>query len=179
MQNMLVLSCLTYLDPSHQSFKRYSCMTCFFEVVFHVNAFIGWMLDPHWYQEKQNLAEIIQMFHQTKARQLSMQSDANSLTAYPEYILAYLVHALAHHSCPNIDECKDVKAFEVLYRYLYLLLEHNFTYDMVCMWWMSKFYYRGTRRETRKWKGIFLKFFLNEFSWSKRDGEVLLHDYHI
>ncbi|XP_048323371.1 sister chromatid cohesion protein PDS5 homolog A [Ziziphus jujuba] len=73
-------------------------------------------------EEKQNLAEIIQMFHQTKARQLSMQSDANSLTAYPEYILAYLVHALAHHSCPNIDECKDVKAFEVLYRQLHLIL---------------------------------------------------------
>lgn len=57
------------------------------------------------------------MYHQTKTRQLSMQSDGNSLTAYPEYILPYLVHAFAHHSCPNIDECKDVKAFELLYRY--------------------------------------------------------------
>ncbi|KAM6585541.1 hypothetical protein CsatB_012543 [Cannabis sativa] len=73
-------------------------------------------------EEKQNLADIIQMYHQTKARQLSIQSDANSLTAYPEYILAYLVHVLAHHSCPNIDECKDVKAYELLYRQLYLII---------------------------------------------------------
>ncbi|GMN36667.1 hypothetical protein TIFTF001_006193 [Ficus carica] len=67
-------------------------------------------------EEKQNLADIIQMYQQTKARQLSVQNDANSLTAYPENILPYLVHALAHHSCPNVDECKDVQAFEVLYR---------------------------------------------------------------
>ncbi|KAF4399484.1 hypothetical protein G4B88_022567 [Cannabis sativa] len=73
-------------------------------------------------EEKQNLADIIQLYHQTKARQLSIQSDANSLTAYPEYILAYLVHVLAHHSCPNIDECKDVKAYELLYRQLYLII---------------------------------------------------------
>ncbi|KAM1033682.1 hypothetical protein FF1_037151 [Malus domestica] len=74
-------------------------------------------------EEKQNLADIIQMFNQTKGRHLSMQqSDANSLTAYPEYILPYLVHALAHHSCPNIDECKDVKAFEPIYRQLHLFL---------------------------------------------------------
>ncbi|XP_062088082.1 sister chromatid cohesion protein PDS5 homolog A [Humulus lupulus] len=73
-------------------------------------------------EEKQNLADIIQMYHQTKARQLSIQSDANSLAAYPEYILPYLVHVLAHHSCPNIDECKDVKAYEVIYRQLYLIL---------------------------------------------------------
>lgn len=73
-------------------------------------------------EEKQNLADIIQMYQQTRARQLSVQSDANSFTAYPEYIIPYLVHALAHHSCPNVDECKDVQAFEVLYRQLYLIL---------------------------------------------------------
>ncbi|KAL5574829.1 hypothetical protein UlMin_016528 [Ulmus minor] len=73
-------------------------------------------------EEKQNLADIIQMYHQTKARQHNIQNDANSLTAYPEYLLPYLVHALAHHSCPNVDECKDVKAFELLYRQLYLIL---------------------------------------------------------
>ncbi|XP_062162943.1 sister chromatid cohesion protein PDS5 homolog A [Alnus glutinosa] len=73
-------------------------------------------------EEKQNLADIIQMYHQAKARQLSTQSDGNSLTAYPEYILPYLVHALAQHSCPNIDECKDVKAFELIYRKLYLII---------------------------------------------------------
>ena len=69
-------------------------------------------------QDKQNLADIIQMYHQAKARQHSVQSDGNSLTNYPEYILPFLVHALAHHSCPNIDECKDVKAFELIYRYI-------------------------------------------------------------
>ena len=69
-------------------------------------------------QDKQNLADIIQMYHQAKARQHSVQSDGNSLTNYPEYILPFLVHALAHHSCPNIDECKEVKAFELIYRYI-------------------------------------------------------------
>lgn len=73
-------------------------------------------------QDKQNLADIIQMYHQAKARQLSVQSDGNSLTNYPEYILPFLVHALAHHSCPNIDECKDVKAFELIYRYIRVYL---------------------------------------------------------
>ncbi|MFS7890440.1 putative sister chromatid cohesion protein Pds5 [Helianthus anomalus] len=39
----------------------------------------------------------------------------------PEYILPYLVHALAHHpSCPKIDECKDIKAYEPIYRKLYV-----------------------------------------------------------
>ena len=56
------------------------------------------------------------MHHQAKARQLSMQSETNSTTAYPEYILPYLVHALAHYSCPDVDECKDIKAYELVYR---------------------------------------------------------------
>ncbi|GMY36602.1 sister chromatid cohesion protein PDS5 homolog A isoform X4 [Fagus crenata] len=73
-------------------------------------------------EEKQNLADIIQICHQAKARQHTMPCDGNSLTAYPEYILPYLVHALAHHSCPNIDECKDVKAFELIYRQLHLII---------------------------------------------------------
>ncbi|KAG6641941.1 sister chromatid cohesion protein PDS5 homolog B-like [Carya illinoinensis] len=77
---------------------------------------------PELEEEKQNLADIIQMYHQTKSRQSSMQSDGNSLTAYPEYILPYFVHALAHHSCPDIDECKDVKAFELIYRQLHLII---------------------------------------------------------
>ncbi|KAF2306079.1 hypothetical protein GH714_011216 [Hevea brasiliensis] len=67
-------------------------------------------------EEKQNLADIIQMHYQAKARQLSVQSDASTSAAYPEDILPYLVHALAHHSCPDADECKDVKAFETIYR---------------------------------------------------------------
>ncbi|OMO76990.1 Armadillo-like helical [Corchorus capsularis] len=73
-------------------------------------------------EEKQNLADIFQMYQQAKARQVAIQSDTNSSTAYPEYILPYLVHALAHHSCPNPDECKDVKAFELIYRKLYLII---------------------------------------------------------
>ncbi|KAM7270907.1 hypothetical protein ACFE04_030121 [Oxalis oulophora] len=73
-------------------------------------------------EEKHNLADIIQMYHQTKARQISMQTDASSTTAYPEYILPYLVHALAHHSCPNVEECKNVEAYEPLYRKLYIMI---------------------------------------------------------
>lgn len=72
------------------------------------------------WQEKQNLADIIQMHHQMKARQISMQSDSTSLTAYPEYIIPYVVHTFAHHSCPDIAECKDVKGFEQVYRYVYI-----------------------------------------------------------
>ncbi|CBI33245.3 unnamed protein product, partial [Vitis vinifera] len=72
-------------------------------------------------EDKHNLGDIIQMYHQAKARQLSTQSDASSLV-YPEFILPYLVHALAHHSCPDIDECKDVKAFEPIYWKLHIFL---------------------------------------------------------
>uniref|UniRef100_A0A2P2LSP3 Uncharacterized protein MANES_08G068700 n=1 Tax=Rhizophora mucronata TaxID=61149 RepID=A0A2P2LSP3_RHIMU len=73
-------------------------------------------------EEKQNLADIIQMHYQAKSRQLPVQSDANPVATYPEYILPYLVHALAHHLCPCVDECKDVKAFEPIYRQLYFIL---------------------------------------------------------
>ncbi|QCD77306.1 sister chromatid cohesion protein PDS5 homolog A-A-like [Vigna unguiculata] len=73
-------------------------------------------------EDKQNLNDIIHMHHQTRAWQLSGQSDANSLTTYPEYILAYLVHALANISCPNIDDCKTVEAYDNLYRQLHLIL---------------------------------------------------------
>lgn len=78
---------------------------------------------PEYEEEKNNLYDIIQMCHQAKARQLTIPSGASSLMAYPEYILPYLVHALAHHpSFPSIDECKDVKAYELVYRKLYLFL---------------------------------------------------------
>lgn len=77
---------------------------------------------PEFEEEKQNLADIIQMHHQMKARQISVQSDANSFATYPEYIIPYLVHTFAHHSCPDIDECKDVKAFELVYRRLYFIV---------------------------------------------------------
>ncbi|KAJ4981397.1 hypothetical protein NE237_032234 [Protea cynaroides] len=78
---------------------------------------------PEFKEDKHNLVEIIQMCHQARARQLSMHCDANPLMVYPEYILPFLVHALAHHSlCPDIDDCKDVKAFEPVYWQLYLFL---------------------------------------------------------
>ncbi|KAF3451892.1 hypothetical protein FNV43_RR07988 [Rhamnella rubrinervis] len=108
-----------FLSKAHQHIKdrhldaKYACAFLF-------NIFGS--KSSEFQEEKQNLADIIQMYHQTKTRQLSVQSDGNALTAYPEYILPYLVHALAHHSCPNIDECKDVKAFELLYRQLHLVL---------------------------------------------------------
>ncbi|XP_027920522.1 sister chromatid cohesion protein PDS5 homolog A-like isoform X2 [Vigna unguiculata] len=73
-------------------------------------------------EDKQNLADIIQMHHQLKARQLSSQSDANSLATYPEYILPYLVHTLAHNSCPDVDDCKEFGAYDDIYRQFHLIL---------------------------------------------------------
>ncbi|KAL2524137.1 hypothetical protein Adt_09191 [Abeliophyllum distichum] len=74
-------------------------------------------------ENKRNLNDIIQMCQQGRARQVSIQSDANSPPLYPEYLLTYVVHALAHHSsCPNVDECKDIREYEAIYRQLYLLL---------------------------------------------------------
>jgi len=70
------------------------------------------------------------MHHQLKARQLSSQSDANSLATYPEYILPYLVHTLAHNSCPDVDDCKEFGAYDDIYRYQFLP-----TLDMV--FWMQ------------------------------------------
>ncbi|XP_016903052.2 sister chromatid cohesion protein PDS5 homolog A isoform X1 [Cucumis melo] len=108
-----------FLSKVHQYIKdrmldaKYSCA-----FLFNING-----SNPSEFgEEKQNLADIIQMHHQAKARQLSMQSETNPTTAYPEYILPYLVHALAHHSCPDVDECKDVKAYELVYRRLHLIL---------------------------------------------------------
>jgi sister chromatid cohesion protein PDS5 len=63
-------------------------------------------------QFKHNLIEVAQICQQVKMRQLSVQADVNLLTAYPEYILSYLVHALAHDpSTPNIEEHEKVEAF--------------------------------------------------------------------
>ncbi|XP_043693210.1 sister chromatid cohesion protein PDS5 homolog B-like [Telopea speciosissima] len=73
-------------------------------------------------EDKLNLVEIIQMCHQLRGP-FSRLCDGNPLMVYPEYILPFLVHTLAHHSsCPEIDDCKDVKAFEPVYRQLYLFL---------------------------------------------------------
>ncbi|XP_073299020.1 sister chromatid cohesion protein PDS5 homolog A-like [Primulina huaijiensis] len=74
-------------------------------------------------ENKRNLSDIIQMCWQSRARQILSQADGISSQFYPEYILPYVVHSLAHHrTFPNVDECKDVKMFEVLYRQLYLFL---------------------------------------------------------
>ncbi|ESQ39921.1 hypothetical protein EUTSA_v10000739mg [Eutrema salsugineum] len=72
-------------------------------------------------EEKQNLADIIQHSYQTKVRKVSAQTDAKSVSLYPHHILPYLVHALAHHSCPDVEKCKDVKEYEIIYRQLYLI----------------------------------------------------------
>ncbi|KAF8117115.1 hypothetical protein N665_0012s0121 [Sinapis alba] len=73
-------------------------------------------------EEKQNLADIIQHSYQTKVRKVSAQTDANTVSPYPYNILPYLVHALAHHSCPDVEKCKDVKEYEMIYRQLYLII---------------------------------------------------------
>ncbi|CAH8388720.1 unnamed protein product [Eruca vesicaria subsp. sativa] len=73
-------------------------------------------------EEKQNLGDIIQHSYQTKGRKVSTQTDANSVSLYPYNILPYLVHALAHHSCPDVEKCKDVKEYEMIYRQLYLII---------------------------------------------------------
>ncbi|XP_077237607.1 sister chromatid cohesion protein PDS5 homolog A-like isoform X2 [Tasmannia lanceolata] len=111
-----------FLSKVHQYIKerlldgKYACA-----FVFNING----SSPPEFKEAKHNLIEVVQMCQQLKARQLSMPSDTNSHTTvtYPEYILTYLVHALAHHpSCPNIDECKEVQAFEQVYRMLHLFL---------------------------------------------------------
>ncbi|KAG8385890.1 hypothetical protein BUALT_Bualt03G0092100 [Buddleja alternifolia] len=74
-------------------------------------------------ENKHNLNDIIQMCRQGRGRQISSQTDANSSPLYPENILPYVVHSLAHHpSFPDVDNCKDVKTFEAMYRQLYLFL---------------------------------------------------------
>ncbi|XP_074271941.1 sister chromatid cohesion protein PDS5 homolog A isoform X2 [Silene latifolia] len=72
-------------------------------------------------EDKHNLADVVHMCRQMKARQHSLQSDGNSQLSYPEYMLPFLVHALAHHPmCPSFNQCRDVRAVEPLYRILHL-----------------------------------------------------------
>ncbi|CAA0818018.1 binding [Striga hermonthica] len=74
-------------------------------------------------ENKRNLNDIIQMFRQGRGQHYSSQADPNSPSLYPEHLLLHVVHSLAHHpSFPNIDECKDAKAYEAMYRQLYLFL---------------------------------------------------------
>ncbi|XP_047942253.1 sister chromatid cohesion protein PDS5 homolog A [Salvia hispanica] len=74
-------------------------------------------------ENKRNLHDIIQMCRQGRGRQTSSQTDTDSSPHSPEYLLPYVVHSLAHHpSCPSIDESRDVKIFEEMYRKLYLFI---------------------------------------------------------
>jgi sister chromatid cohesion protein PDS5 len=70
-------------------------------------------------QCKHNLHEVVQICQQVKMRQLSLQADMNLLVAYPEYILAYLIHALAHDpSCPKFEEGVEINVFGPTYWYV-------------------------------------------------------------
>ncbi|KAM7525318.1 hypothetical protein LguiA_015220 [Lonicera macranthoides] len=107
-----------FLNKVHQYIKdrlldpKYAC-AFLFDIGSH---------SPDFEEDKQNLGDIIQIFQQGKARQPALQ-DVNSPVVFPVYILPYMVHALAHHpSCPNVDESKDFKAFEPIYRKLHLFL---------------------------------------------------------
>ncbi|CAN8245665.1 unnamed protein product [Cochlearia groenlandica] len=73
-------------------------------------------------EEKQNLADIIQHSYQTKVRKVSAQTDENSVSFYLQHILTYLVHALAHNSCPDVEKCKNVTEYETIYRQLYVII---------------------------------------------------------
>uniref|UniRef100_A0A0D9WPC5 Uncharacterized protein n=1 Tax=Leersia perrieri TaxID=77586 RepID=A0A0D9WPC5_9ORYZ len=78
---------------------------------------------PQYEEFKHNLIEVAQICQQVKMRQLSVQAETNVLTAYPEYMISYLVHVLSHDpSCPNIEEYEDVQAFGPVYWPLHLLL---------------------------------------------------------
>ncbi|KAK9156348.1 hypothetical protein Sjap_003828 [Stephania japonica] len=110
-----------FLGKVHQYIKdrlldvKYSCAFLFN----NANEF----QQPEFKEDKHNLGEIIQICYQAKARQLPMLCDSNPSMAYPGYLLPILVHVLAHHSsCPNIDECTDIKVYEPMYRQLYLFI---------------------------------------------------------
>ncbi|TKW20995.1 hypothetical protein SEVIR_4G191000v4 [Setaria viridis] len=78
---------------------------------------------PQYEEFKHNLIEVVQICQQVKMRQLSVQADMNLPTAYPEYIISFLVHGLAHDpSSPDIEEHENVKAFGPIYWRLHLIL---------------------------------------------------------
>ncbi|KAG2605958.1 sister chromatid cohesion protein PDS5 homolog A-like isoform X3 [Panicum virgatum] len=78
---------------------------------------------PQYEEFKHNLIEVVQICQQVKMRQLSVQADMNLLTAYPEYIISFLVHGLAHDpSSPDIEDHENVKAFGPIYWRLHLIL---------------------------------------------------------
>ncbi|WVZ81535.1 hypothetical protein U9M48_028901 [Paspalum notatum var. saurae] len=109
-----------FLCKVHQYVKervldtKYACAFLFEVDDFHA---------PQYEESKHNLIEVVQICQQVKMRQLSVQADMNLLTAYPEYIITFLVHALAHDpSSPDFDEHENVKAFGPIYWRLHLVL---------------------------------------------------------
>ncbi|XP_047310711.1 sister chromatid cohesion protein PDS5 homolog A [Impatiens glandulifera] len=81
-------------------------------------------------EERRELNDIIQMCQQGKTRQLSSQSDSNPQVIFPTSVLPYVIHAFAHHSsCPKVNECRDFKAFERIYRQLHLFLSMIMQFD--------------------------------------------------
>ncbi|KAJ1259018.1 hypothetical protein BS78_10G121300 [Paspalum vaginatum] len=109
-----------FLCKVHQYVKervldaKYACAFLFEVDDFHA---------PQYEESKHNLIEVVQICQQVKMRQLSVQADMNLLTAYPEYIISFLVHALAHDpSSPDFEEHENVKAFGPIYWRLHLVL---------------------------------------------------------
>ncbi|KAG2611293.1 sister chromatid cohesion protein PDS5 homolog A-like isoform X2 [Panicum virgatum] len=109
-----------FLCKVHQYIKeraldaKYACA-----LLFGVNDYHA----PQYEEFKHNLIEVVQICQQVKMRQLSVQADMNLLTAYPEYIISFLVHGLAHDpSSPDIEEHENVKAFGPIYWRLHLIL---------------------------------------------------------
>ncbi|XP_051135633.1 sister chromatid cohesion protein PDS5 homolog A-like isoform X2 [Andrographis paniculata] len=76
------------------------------------------------------LYDIIKMCRERRGCNVFLQNYLSSPSLYPEYILPYMVHSLAHHpSFPSIDG-KDVTTFEPMTRKLYLFLSmlvHEYT----------------------------------------------------
>jgi hypothetical protein len=93
------------------------------------------------------------MHYQAKARQVPVQSDTNSLTIYPEYILPYLVHALAHNSCPNVEECKDVGAYDNIYRYYITHFKYLYVEDYNCTNTYKFTFYKKTKPQNIDYVG--------------------------
>ncbi|KAF3796619.1 Sister chromatid cohesion PDS5-like protein A [Nymphaea thermarum] len=71
-------------------------------------------MTEHEYKEyRQCLVEIIEMlYREARSRQLYVPSGQNVPSDYPEHILAYFVHSLAHDDAyPNLDERPSATAF--------------------------------------------------------------------
>ncbi|KAL6546873.1 hypothetical protein OROMI_022594 [Orobanche minor] len=101
-------------------------------------------------ENKRNLNDIIQM---CRGQQYSSQTDPNSPLLYPEYMLPYVVHSLAHHpSFPNVDECNDAKAYEAMYR--------TFSNTLISI----------KSGKTKSWMQLYL--FLSMLVYGNADGKI-------